>query len=171
MLDLIAALRKPDSGKISADGTDISGNLSGWRRKIGYVPQITRIFDTSVLENVALGVPAEQIDRERVAKCLEIAQALAFTAALPQGLDTKLGDAGAKLSGGQRQRIGIARALYPEPEILLLDEATSALDQDTEKEFVKALEAIANQYTLIIAAHRLSTIENCSAVYRFSKDE
>ena len=82
MLDLIAALRKPDSGKITADGIDISGNLSGWRRKIGYVPQITRIFDTSVLENVALGVPAEQIDRERVAKCLEIAQALAFTAAL-----------------------------------------------------------------------------------------
>jgi ABC-type bacteriocin/lantibiotic exporter with double-glycine peptidase domain len=92
---------------------------------------------------------------------------LSFTAALPDGLDTRLGDAGAKLSGGQRQRIGIARALYPDPEILLLDEATSALDQETESAFVKSLETISNKYTLIIAAHRLSTIENCSAVYRF----
>ena len=167
MLDLIASLRIPDSGTIKADGVDISRNFEVWRRKVGYVPQITRIFDASVLENVALGVPVEQIDRERVIKCLEVAQALSFAAALPQGVDTKLGDAGAKLSGGQRQRIGIARALYPEPEILLLDEATSALDEKTENEFVKALEAISDQYTLIIAAHRLSTIENCSAVYRF----
>lgn len=168
LLDLIASLRDPSSGKITADGTDISLNRAAWRRKVGYVPQITRIFDATILENVALGVPAEEIDRERVVKCLEIAQALSFTAALPEGLDTKLGDAGAKLSGGQRQRIGIARALYPDPEILLLDEATSALDQETESEFVKALENIADQYTLIIAAHRLTTIENCSAVFRFS---
>ena len=167
MLDLIASLLSPDSGKITADGVDIATNRDAWRKKIGYVPQITRIFDASVLENVALGVPADEIDRERVAKCLEIAQALTFAAALPQGLDTKLGDSGAKLSGGQRQRIGIARALYPNPEILLLDEATSAMDQATEADFVKALETISNQYTLIIAAHRLSTIENCSAVYRF----
>lgn len=167
MLDLIAGLLLPDSGRITADGTDIRENLSDWRGKIGYVPQITRIFDASVLENVALGIPAENIDRARVAECLEIAQALTFAAALPQGLDTNLGDAGAKLSGGQRQRIGIARALYPNPEILLLDEATSALDQETEAAFVRALEAISNKYTLIVAAHRLSTIENCSAVYRF----
>ena len=167
MLDLIASLLTPDSGKITADGVDIASNRSAWRKKVSYVPQITRIFDATVLENVALGIPLEKIDRERVAKCLEIAQALPFAAALPQGLDTKLGDSGTKLSGGQRQRIGIARALYPEPEILLLDEATSALDQSTEADFVKALEAISNRYTLIIAAHRLSTIENCSAVYRF----
>ena len=167
MLDLIAGLLTPDSGTITADGVDVRRNLALWRKKIGYVPQITRIFDTSVLENVALGIPLDQIDRERVAKCLEIAQALTFTAALPNGLDTNLGDAGAKLSGGQRQRIGIARALYPNPEILLLDEATSALDQETEKAFVKSLEAISSKYTLIIAAHRLSTIENCSAVYHF----
>ena len=167
MLDLIAGLLDPDSGTVMADGTDIRKNLSSWRKKIGYVPQITRIFDASVAENVALGVPSDQIDRKRVADCLEIAQALSFTAALPDGLDTRLGDAGAKLSGGQRQRIGIARALYPDPEILLLDEATSALDQETESAFVKSLETISNKYTLIIAAHRLSTIENCSAVYRF----
>ena len=167
MLDLMATLLTPESGKITADGADIFKNRTSWRQKIGYVPQITRIFDASVLENVALGVPVEEIDRERVAKCLEVAQALTFVSALPHGLDTRLGDAGTKLSGGQRQRIGIARALYPDPEILLLDEATSALDQETEACFVKALEAISNQYTLIIAAHRLSTIENCSAVYRF----
>ncbi|MBE6406208.1 MAG: ABC transporter ATP-binding protein [Lentisphaerae bacterium] len=167
MLDLMATLLTPESGKITADGTDIFENRASWRKKIGYVPQITRIFDASVLENVALGVPVEEIDRERVAKCLEIAQALTFVSALPQGLDSRLGDAGTKLSGGQRQRIGIARALYPNPEILLLDEATSALDQETEAGFVKALEAISTQYTLIIAAHRLSTIENCSAIYRF----
>lgn len=170
MLDLIATLLKPDSGKITADGTDVFENRKDWRGKIGYVPQITRIFDCSVLENVALGVPVEQIDRKRVAECLEIAQALTFVSTLPHGLDTRLGDAGAKLSGGQRQRIGIARALYPNPEILLLDEATSALDQETEACFVKALDAISNQYTLIIAAHRLSTIENCTAVYRFSSE-
>lgn len=169
MLDLIASLLTPDSGKITADGVDIAEHKSSWRRKIGYVPQITRIFDTSVLENVALGLPVEEIDRERVIKSLEIAQALSFVNELPQGLDTRLGDSGSKLSGGQRQRIGIARALYPNPEILLLDEATSALDQETEADFVKALESISNQYTLIIAAHRLSTIENCSAVYRFSE--
>lgn len=167
MLDLIASLLKPDSGKITADGVDISSNLSSWRERVGYVPQNTRIFDSSVLENVALGIPKEEIDRERVIKCLEISQALSFVNTLPQGPDTKLGDAGAKLSGGQRQRIGIARALYPNPEILLLDEATSALDQETEADFVEALEGISSQYTMIIAAHRLSTIENCSAVYRF----
>lgn len=167
MLDLIAGLLPPDSGSVSADGRDISGNLSSWREKIGYVPQISRIFNASVAENVALGVPPDEIDRNRVAECLEIAQALSFVAALPQGIDTNLGDGGAKLSGGQRQRIGIARALYPDPEILLLDEATSALDQDTEKAFVKALEQISDRYTLIIAAHRLSTIEKCAAVYRF----
>lgn len=169
MLDLIATLLKPDSGKITSDGVDISLNSASWRKSIGYVPQVTRIFDASVLENVALGIPVEKIDRDRVMKCLKIAQALSFVNHLPQGLDTRLGDSGAKLSGGQRQRIGIARALYPDPEILLLDEATSALDQETESEFVKALDAIAREYTMIIAAHRLTTIENCSAVFRFSE--
>ena len=169
MLDLIATLLEPQSGKITADGVDISQNRTEWRKKIGYVPQVTRIFDASVMENVALGVPEKEINRARVEECLEIAQALSFVKEFPAGLDTRLGDAGAKLSGGQRQRIGIARALYPDPEILLLDEATSALDQTTEAEFVKALENISSRYTLIIAAHRLSTIENCSAVYNFRK--
>lgn len=166
-LDIAAGLLPPTSGRVLADGRDIRENIFSWRRKIGYVPQSVVLAETTVLENVALGVPKDQIDRERVRECLRIAQAETFVDALPDGIDSVIQERGKNLSGGQRQRIGIARALYPNPEILLFDEATSALDMETEAAFVSALENLNGKYTMLIAAHRLSTIERCDQIFDF----
>ena len=167
-LDIAAGLLEPTSGRILADGRNIRENIFSWRRKIGYVPQSVVLAETSVLENVALGVPKDLIDRERVRECLRIAQAESFVNELPGGIDSVINERGKNLSGGQRQRIGIARALYPNPEILIFDEATSALDMETEAAFVSALENLSGKYTMLIAAHRLSTIERCDQIFDFN---
>lgn len=167
-LDIAAGLLEPTNGKILADGRNIRENIFSWRRKIGYVPQSVVLAETTVLENVALGVPKDRIDRERVRECLRIAQAESFVNELPGGIDSVINERGKNLSGGQRQRIGIARALYPNPEILIFDEATSALDMETEAAFVSALENLNGKYTMLIAAHRLSTIERCDQIFDFN---
>lgn len=167
MIDLLAGLLFPTEGKILADGRDIRENIFSWRKIIGYVPQTITLADCSIAENVALGVPPDEINREKVMKCLRIAQAEEFVSRLENGIDTVLAERGKNLSGGQRQRLGIARALYPDPAILIFDEATSALDTETEAAFVEALSALNGKFTMIIAAHRLSTIENCDQVFRF----
>ena len=167
MIDLLAGLLFPSEGKILVDGRDIRENIFSWRRIIGYVPQTITLMECSVAENVALGIPPEKINREKVWQCLRIAQAEKFVARLDNGIDTILAERGKNLSGGQRQRIGIARALYTEPAILIFDEATSALDTETEAAFVEALSALNGKFTMIIAAHRLSTIENCDQIFHF----
>ena len=161
LIDLILGLLKPDAGIIKVDGRNIEENLASWREKIGYVPQFIYLRDTSIRENVAFGIPPEEIDDEKVILCLKMAQLESFVNSLPEKLESFVGDNGIQLSGGQRQRIGIARALYRNPEVLILDEATSALDNDTEKAFIDALKMLHGKITILMIAHRLTTIAHC----------
>ncbi len=166
LVDLMLGLLKPDAGKITVDGRDIEENLVSWRSLTGYVPQFIYLADGTIRENVAFGIPPEEIDDERVWECLKTAQLDGFAASLPGGLSAEIGERGTRLSGGQRQRIGIARALYRKPEVLILDEATSALDNETERAFVEALNALKGKMTLVMIAHRLSTVEKCDRIIR-----
>ena len=161
LIDLILGLLKPDAGIIKVDGRNIEENLASWREKIGYVPQFIYLRDTSIRENVAFGIPPEEIDDEKVISCLKMAQLESFVNSLPEKLESFVGDNGIQLSGGQRQRIGIARALYRNPEVLILDEATSALDNDTEKAFIDALKMLHGKITILMIAHRLTTVAHC----------
>ena len=160
-IDLLLGFYKPLSGTIEADGRNIHEALGAWRRLIGFVPQFIVLADASIAVNVAVGMDEKEIDRERVKEVLETAQLWEFVASLPQGMDTPVGDNGMRLSGGQRQRLGIARALYRDPEIIIFDEATSALDTETEEALINALEALRGRKTLIMVAHRLSTVAKC----------
>ena len=166
LVDIILGLLKPSNGEICIDGHNIEQNLSSWRSKIGYVPQFIFLTDSNIIENVAWGVNKKDIDEEHVKQCLKKAQILDFVENLPNKLDTNVGENGVSLSGGQRQRIGIARALYRNPEVLILDEATSALDNETENAFVDALESLKGELTIIMIAHRLTTIENCDKIIK-----
>ena len=167
--DIILSLLEPVKGKVTVDGKDISENIRGWRKKIGYIPQFIYLTDESIRKNVAFGIEEDKIDDKQVWKVLEDAQLKEFVEGLPQGLDTVVGERGARISGGQRQRVGIARALYRNPEVLVFDEATSALDTDTEKEVMKSVDKLSGTKTILMIAHRLSTIENCDVVYRVEK--
>lgn len=169
LADLIAGLLMPDSGRILADGRDIRENLRSWRSQIGYVSQTIYILDDTILANVTLGVPPDQIDLEQVNSALKMAQLDQFIASLPVGIHTVVGERGARLSGGQRQRIGIARALYHRPRVLILDEATSALDNETEKAFIDAIDVLQGRLTMFIIAHRLTTVQGCSMIIDISK--
>jgi len=161
LADLILGLHSPQSGAILCDGVSIAQNLPSWQRKIGYVPQDIYLFDGPLKENIAFGVPAWEIDDDRVRRCLKLAQAEDFVNAFPHGLEENLGERGVRLSGGQKQRLGIARALYRNPELLILDEATSALDDRTERAFADALKSLAGKVTILTIAHRKTTIESC----------
>lgn len=164
LADLIAGLLSPDSGAILVDGRDIRENLRSWRSQIGYVSQSIYILDDTILANVTLGTPPDQVDLKHVHEVLRMAQLDDFIATLPDGIDTVVGERGARLSGGQRQRIGIARALYHDPRVLILDEATSALDNETEKAFIDAIKVLQGKLTMFIIAHRLTTVQGCSMI-------
>ncbi len=168
LMDIVLGLLKPSSGRVLVDGRDIEESLASWQTRIGYVPQSIFLMDDSIKANVAFGVPKGEIDGAQVRKCLETAQLWDFVCSLPEGVETAVGERGVRLSGGQRQRIGIARALYRNPEVLALDEATSALDNDTEKAFVDALKILQGKLTIIMIAHRLSTVEGCDQVISFA---
>lgn len=165
LADVILGLFKPQKGTIELDGVDISLIPHTWAKTIGYVPQSLYLLDESIRENVAFGVPTELIDDNKIWAALEQAQLADFVRSMPEGLDTKVGEYGAKISGGQRQRIAIARALYENPDILVLDEATSALDTETETAVMESIDALQGTKTLIIVAHRLTTIRNCDRIY------
>jgi len=160
LIDLVMGFLEPESGRVTVDGTDIRDNLRSWRSRIGYVPQNICLFDDTVRANVAFGAEPAQADDARVMKALELAQIADFVRTLPDGLDTKLGEFGARISGGQKQRIAIARALYLEPELLILDEATSALDDDTEAALIDALDALKGKVTILMIAHRTTSIRH-----------
>lgn len=166
LLDIVLGLLKPQKGTVCMDDQDINDIPFAWARTIGYVPQSVYMMDDSIRRNVAFGVEEKDIDDAKVWKALQEAQLDEFVKELPKGLDTEVGERGIRFSGGQRQRISIARALYHNPEILVLDEATSALDNETEKEVMRAIDGLHGKMTIIIVAHRLSTIENCDKVYR-----
>lgn len=164
-VDIVLGLLKPMSGQVLVDGTDIWDALPGWQKKIGYIAQPTYIMDESLRRNVAFGVPDDEIDDDRVWAALRGARLEDHARSLDQGLDTLVGEHGARFSGGQRQRIGIARALYHDPDVLVLDEATSALDNETERGITQTIAALKGGRTIITIAHRLSTIRDCDRLY------
>lgn len=165
MADIILGLLMPQYGKIKADGMDIFENIDLWHKNIGYIPQTIYLSDDTIRNNVAFGVYEEEIDEAAVAEALKKAQLYEFVEGLSNGVDTVVGDRGVRLSGGQRQRIGIARALYHDPEILVLDEATSALDNETEAAVMTAIDSLRKEKTMIIIAHRLTTIQNADLIF------
>ena len=165
LADIILGLLTPQMGKIYADDLDVLKNVHTWQQEIGYIPQVIYLSDDSIRNNIAFGVPEDEIDDTRVRLAAEQAQLADFIDLLPDGYQTSVGDRGIRLSGGQRQRIGIARALYNDPELLILDEATSALDHDTETAVMEAIDHLQGQKTMIIIAHRLSTIANADCIY------
>lgn len=171
LIDLILGLHTPSAGGIYIDKTRLDNtNLANWRAGIGYVPQDIFLLDDTIAANVALGQPADQIDYEQLRRACTAAQLLDFIEQeLHDGWQTQVGERGVRLSGGQRQRIGLARALYHRPEVLILDEATSALDQSTEADVMMAIAELEGKLTMIIVAHRLSTIQWCDQVVELNR--
>lgn len=169
MVDLILGLLEPQEGRIMADGLNIHEKPKTFHAQVGYIPQAIYLSDDTIRKNIAFGVKQEEIDEQAVLQAVEKAQLTEFIHSLPHGLDTIVGDRGVRLSGGQKQRIGIARALYHDPEILVLDEATSALDNETEAAVMEAIENLQGTKTMIIIAHRLTTIRNVDKIYEVAE--
>lgn len=165
-VDIMLGLLRPQEGKVMIDGTDIQLDMDGWLSEIGYIPQQIFMLDGSIRDNVVFGLPEEEIHDDQVWKALRDSSLEDFVKSLPEGLDTEIGERGVRLSGGQRQRIGIARALYANPSVLFFDEATSALDNETEAAIMESIHHLKGTKTMIIIAHRLTTIEGCDAVFR-----
>lgn len=168
LVDVLLGLLIPEQGNITMDGEDIQKLGIKWNRNVGYVPQNVYLTDSNIRNNIAFGISEEKIDDEMVWNALEMAQLSGFVRELPHGLDTLVGERGIKFSGGQRQRVAIARALYLNPDILILDEATAALDNETEQSLMDAIESLLGKKTLIIVAHRLTTIKKCDYFYEVS---
>lgn len=171
LIDLILGLINPTHGQVLKNGEPIQKDLRSWHQRIGYVPQDVFIADCTVTEAVAFGLEPHEIDVERVKYCLEVAALTEVVESLENGLDTKLGYNATRLSGGQKQRMGIARALYRNPSVLILDEATSALDNETEHKITKTIERISKDITVIIVAHRLSTVRNVDQLVYLSNGQ
>jgi ATP-binding cassette, subfamily B, bacterial PglK len=165
LVDITLGLLTPTSGKILVDGTDIYQNLRSWQNKLGYVPQEIYLCDDTLRKNIALGLREDQIDDDLINRALKLAHLDQVVEELPEGLNTMVGERGVRLSGGQRQRIGIARALYHEPDILVFDEATALLDNQTEKGISETVKQLKKQKTIILIAHRLSTVQDCDRIY------
>lgn len=166
-VDILLGLLHPQSGSILIDDRDISDDMEGWLSLVGYIPQSIFILDGTIRENVAFGV--KNIDDGYVWRAIEKASLSEYVKDLPKKLDTEIGERGVRMSGGQRQRIGISRALYHDPEIIILDEATSALDKETENAIMDSIRELKGNKTLIIIAHRTSTLDICDHIYRVEK--
>jgi ABC-type multidrug transport system fused ATPase/permease subunit len=170
LVDVIAGLLVPEAGRIEVDGTVLdSANRAAWQSRIAYVPQNIFLLDSSIAQNVALGVAAPAIDRARLETAAKLAQLDEFVGTLPQGFEHRIGERGINLSGGQRQRIGIARALYTNASVLILDEATNALDGLTEQELMTTIMRLRGSHTIILIAHRLSTVRACDIIFEFER--
>ena len=170
--DLILGLLAPSEGRLLVQGVDLHGTpglVAAWQRRVAHVPQQIYLSDASFASNIAFGVPAEQIDSQRVREAAEQARIAELIESSTEGYDTVVGERGVRLSGGQRQRIGIARALYRQAELLVLDEATSALDNRTEAEVMEAIDSLDRNITVILIAHRLSTVRRCDQIILLDK--
>ena len=166
LIDLILGLLTPESGDISLDGLKINNqNLLAWQENIGYVPQSIYLTDDTILANIAFAIPSDKISIEKAIKAAKMANLHKFVTTLPEEYQTIVGERGIRLSGGQRQRIGIARALYYNPKVLVLDEATSALDGITENVIMEAIKNLSHKKTIIMIAHRLSTLKACDIIH------
>lgn len=173
LADLLLGLLRPDEGVIEIDGRPLTEeNLRGWQRNLGYVPQSIFLSNDTITRNIAFGLPDEEIDRAAVERAAKVASIDAFIREeLPRGYDTVVGERGVRISGGQRQRIGIARALYYDPEVIVFDEATSSLDSVTEQTVLQAVAELARDKTVILIAHRLSTVRTCDRILLLSAGE
>jgi ABC-type multidrug transport system fused ATPase/permease subunit len=171
LADIILGLLTPCQGKLKADGVEIKhDNVKAWMQGVGYVPQEIFLTDAPVAENIALGIPPEEIDEDRVREAARIARIDQFVAEeLPEGYQTPIGERGVRLSGGQRQRIGIARAMYHDADLIVFDEATSALDNLTEAEVMEAIDGLPGDKTVVMVAHRLSTVQRCDRIIVLEK--
>lgn len=165
LVDVILGLLQPTAGEVRVDGRNIQDDLAAWQAQIGYVPQSIYLIDDTIRRNVAFGLPDEEIDDAAFTCAMAAAQLDIFVNTLPEGAETLVGDRGVRLSGGQRQRIGIARALYHNPGVLVMDEATSALDSETEREVVTAIGRLRGERTIIIIAHRMTTVRGCDCLF------
>ena len=165
LVNILLGLLQPQDGCVKANGVDIYSNAEGWRSHLGYIPQFIFLIDDTILANVAFGVPTQEVDMDRLWNALRSAKLDEYIQKLPQGIYTEVGERGVRLSGGQRQRLGIARAIYFDPEVLVMDEATSALDNKTEVDVMEALENLKANRTIIMIAHRLSTVKECDRLY------
>ena len=162
--DVLIGLLHPSQGEVLVDGKNIQRGLFSWQSQIGHVPQSIYLADDTVRGNVAFGVYLDCVEEKKIWGALELAQLDEFVRSLPNGLDTMVGENGVLLSGGQRQRIGIARALYHEPQVLVLDEATASLDNETERAFMQAIENLSGKKTVLLVAHRLTTVKRCDTI-------
>jgi ATP-binding cassette, subfamily B, bacterial PglK len=172
LLDIIMGLLSPTNGTIEIDGVELSiDNFRSWQTNIAHVPQAIYLTDNSIEKNIAFGVPTEKIDLNRVKSAAKQAQIASIIESWPMQYKTRVGERGIQLSGGQRQRIGIARALYKNAEVIIFDEATSALDDLTEKEVMSAIENLSNNITLLLVAHRLTTLKNCTHIVKLNNGE
>jgi len=171
LVDIILGLLIPDKGKMKVDGLDIHDNIRGWQKQIGYVPQFIFLIDDTLRSNIAFGVPESNINEEAMIRAVKLAQLEALIRDLPEGLETNVGERGVRLSGGQKQRIGIARALYHDPDVIVLDEATSSLDIETESSVMESIRALHGMKTILIIAHRYSTIQHCDMIYRLEQGQ
>ncbi len=168
LVDIILGLLVPTSGSVSIDGLSIYEDIVGWQKTIGYIPQAIYLSDDTLRRNIAFGIPDDEVDESRIWACLKAAQLADFVADLSEGLETWAGERGIRLSGGQRQRIGIARALYHDPQLIVLDEATSQLDTETERLLESAIRDLARDRTLLVIAHRISTVRNADRICAMS---
>ena len=170
LLDILMALLQPTSGNLKIDTQTITdANHRAWQMHIAHVPQSIYLADSTIAENIAFGVPPDEIDHARVKEAAHKAQMATTIEALPQGYQTLVGERGTRLSGGQRQRIGLARALYKNADVLILDEATSALDNNTEIAVMESIQHLGPDYTVLIIAHRLTTLKDCSMIVKLDK--
>jgi len=170
LIDLVAGLLVPASGQIEVDQIILTAdNRMAWQSRIAYVPQNIVLLDTTIASNVALGIPDAMIDRARLSEAARLAQLDEYVGTLPGGYEHVVGERGVKLSGGQRQRIGIARALYTDASVLILDEATNSLDGLTEQELMTTLLRLRGRYTIVLVAHRLSTVRACDVIFELSQ--
>jgi ATP-binding cassette subfamily B protein len=164
--DLILGLLQPQKGQLFVDGVPLEGErLTQWQAAIAHVPQHIYLSDSTLADNIAFGIPPEEIDLDRVRKAAQLAQIADFIEGLPAGYATYVGERGVRLSGGQRQRVGIARAMYRNASMIIFDEATSALDNATEQEVMAAIDGLSHQLTVVLIAHRLSTVERCDVIF------
>ena len=168
MIDILLGLIRPSEGIIEVDGVSMSkSKIRDFQNNIGFVPQSTFLSDASIMENIAFGLPIKKINNNSIQECIKLARLDEFIDSLPDGLYTMIGERGVQISGGQKQRISIARALYNDAELLVFDEATSALDGNTESKVMNEINNLAKSKTIVLVAHRLSTVKTCDCIYFF----